>query len=382
MYEIIKEFPHEIIFETGGPNVSIYQPTHKSRPENMQDPIRFKNLTQRIKNSLEEKYSGEEVESIMERLKEIEQDKTFWNNTKDGLAILVNKNDCVVYKLNREVDELAVVADNFHIKPLIRNFQSADKYHILGITRNDFNIYEGNRYGIEMLEIDEDVDKTKKEVLGDQYTESNLMTGRYSGGATGSTTVQGVGSRKDEIDKDTEKYFRYIDKFISENYSKVMELPLMLVALSEHQGEFRNLSKNNYLLEEGINKDPEALPREEIEKLSWEKMEPLYIQRTKDLVDRYEFQRSKFLATDDLAEIARAALEGKIDTVMVEHGNIEPGRINRKTGEIERGELENPELDDVLDDLGELALKSDSEVIVLPSDRMPSDTGIAAIFRY
>ena len=246
MYEIVKEFPNEIIFDPKGACVSLYQTTHKSSPENLQDQIRFKNLIQEIKSSLEKDYSREEVENIMKVFNDIAEDRIFWNNTTEGLAILANKDNCVVYKLNREVEELAIVANNFHIKPLIRNFQSADNYHILGITRNDFNIYEGNRYGIEMIELDEDTPKTLKEVLGDEYTEPHLEAGRYSGGATGSPAFHGHGGRKDEIEVDTERYFRYIDKFIIDNFSSEMRLPLILVALDEHQGEFRSLSKNNY----------------------------------------------------------------------------------------------------------------------------------------
>lgn len=381
MYEIIKEFPNEIIFEQKGACVSLYQPTHRSRPENMQDPIRFKNLIQKIENSLGKDHSEEEIKKIMKSFKDIAEDKIFWNNVSDGLAILANKEKCVVYKLNREVDEFAVVADSFHIKPLIRNFQSSDRYHVLGITREDFNLYEGNRYGIEMIKMDDDIPKTLEEVLGDQYTEPHLTSAAY-GGPGGTPMFHGQGGRKEEVEIDTERYFRYIDKFIRDNFSNEERIPLMLVALDEHQGEFRNISKNNFLLEEKVNKDPEALPREEIEKFTWEKMEPLYLQKTKDLVERYGLQRSKFLGTDDLAEIARAALEGRVDTLMIESGKIEAGKINRETGELERGDLNNPELDDVLDDLGEMTLKSKGEVVVLPKDRIPSTTGVAAIFRY
>lgn len=381
MYEIVKDFPNKIIFEKEGPFMSLYQPTHKSRPENMQDPIRFKNLVQQLENSLKKGYP-EQVDKLMKPFYDIAEDKIFWNNTSEGLVVLANKNKCVVYKLNRSVDELAIVANSFHIKPLIRNFQSADNYHVLGITRNDFNIYEGNRYGIEMIDLDKDTPKTLEEVLGDEYTQSHINTGRYSGGVTGSPVFHGHGGRKDEVEIDTERYFRYIDKFILENFSNEMKLPLILVALDEHQGEFRNITKNKYLLDEKVSKDPEALAREEIKELTWNEMETLYIQKTKDLVDRYGLQSSKFLGTDDLAEIARAALEGRIDTLMIESGHIEPGMVNRQTGEIERGNLDNPEFDDILDDLGEMALKSQSEVVVLPKERMPSNRGIAAIFRY
>ena len=381
MYEIVKDFPNDLIFEKEGPFMSLYQPTHKSSPENQQDPIRFKNLVKQLEDTLKKEYP-DRVEELIKPFKQLEEDKEFWINVSEGIAVLANKNKCIVYKLSRTVDEIAIVANSFHIKPLIRNFQSADNYQVLGITRDDFNIYEGNRYGIKMIEIDEDIPKTLKEVLGDVYTDPSVHTGRYSGGSTGTPVFHGQGGKKDEVEIDTERYFRFIDKFIMENFSTEMKLPLILVALDEHQGEFRNISKNQYLLEEKVSKDPEALPREEIERLTWEQMEPLYIQKTKDIVDRYGLQSSKFLGSDDLAEIARAALEGRIDTLMIESEKVEPGRVNKETGEIEKVELDNPEIDDILDDIGEMALKSKSEVVILPKERMPSETGIAAIFRY
>ena len=45
-------------------------------------------------------------------------------------------------------------------------------------------------------------------------------------------------------------------------------------------------------------------------------------------------------------------------------------------------ERTDPELDGRLDDVGELALKSGGQVVVVPAARMPTRTGIAAIYRY
>lgn len=61
---------------------------------------------------------------------------------------------------------------------------------------------------------------------------------------------------------------------------------------------------------------------------------------------------------------------------------IIPGEINLETGQIRYGNLENPKIDDLLDDLAQLALRYDTEVIVLDQDKMPSKTGVAAIYRY
>jgi hypothetical protein len=37
---------------------------------------------------------------------------------------------------------------------------------------------------------------------------------------------------------------------------------------------------------------------------------------------------------------------------------------------------------DLLDDLGEHTVKTGGEVVIVPAERMPTDTGIAAIYRF
>ena len=65
MYEIVKEFPNDIIFEEDEPCISLYQPTHRYSPENKQDPIVFKNLIREIENLLKQKYQKNDLNSIM-----------------------------------------------------------------------------------------------------------------------------------------------------------------------------------------------------------------------------------------------------------------------------------------------------------------------------
>jgi hypothetical protein len=45
-------------------------------------------------------------------------------------------------------------------------------------------------------------------------------------------------------------------------------------------------------------------------------------------------------------------------------------------------DINDPDVDDILDDLAELTLKAGGEVVVVPGERMPTDTGVAAIYRY
>jgi hypothetical protein len=66
----------------------------------------------------------------------------------------------------------------------------------------------------------------------------------------------------------------------------------------------------------------------------------------------------------------------------VEAGRHIPGHINPATGEIEFVQAMDPEIDDLLDDLAEVVLQHGGEVVVVPAERMPAQTGVAAIYRY
>ncbi|HZK38235.1 MAG TPA: hypothetical protein VFC98_05025 [Clostridia bacterium] len=380
MYEITDVFSNDIMYEEEGPLISLYQPTHRKRPDNKQDIIRFKNLVQRIENSLKQKYPKREIPELLKPFKQLAEDKLFWNNTTDGLAILANRNKCVVYKLERPVEELSVVANSWHIKPLIRAFQSAEKFHILGLNRKEFALYEGNRYGFREVEIDPDVPRTINEVLGDEYSEPYISLGTYAG--AGKAMFHGHGGRQNEIDKDTEKYFRYVDRFILDTYSNPTRTQLILVSLDAHQGLFRNITKNPYLIDEGVRVNYETLSIEDLREAAWKVIESYYLEKTRKLVDRFNLQRSKFLGSDILGEVARSVFEGRVDTLIIEADRIEPGRIDEGTGRIEEGDLEDPEINDVLNDLAKMVYKNKGEVIILPKERMPSETGVAAIYRY
>ena len=70
------------------PYLSLYQPTHRHRPENQQDPIRFRNLVKEMEASLRQKYPAVETMPFLEPFEALASDHNFWNHTLDGLAVL------------------------------------------------------------------------------------------------------------------------------------------------------------------------------------------------------------------------------------------------------------------------------------------------------
>jgi hypothetical protein len=190
------------------------------------------------------------------------------------------------------------------------------------------------------------------------------------------------GSKKDELDKDAERFFRAVDRAVLQQHSRPSGLPLILAALPEYHNLFRQVSQNPLLITEGIDTDPAALAIDTLRERAWRVVEPRYLARLAALVDDFGAAKPKGLGADDPALVAEATVGGRVATLLIEADRHIPGRIDYTSGRIDPGDLAHPEVDDVLDDLGELVLKKGGQIVIVPAERMPAQTGVAAIYRY
>ena len=345
MNSLSNDYPDVLLRNEETPCLSLYQPTHRQHPDNVQDPIRFRNLVKELEESLRQKYPKREVEPLLEPFHALADNAAFWNHTTDGLAVLGAPGMFRVYRLPRTVEKLVVVADSFHTKPLVRITQSADQYQILGLSRDSFKLFEGNR---------------------DSLAEVALLH----------DAVGAIGNR------DTEQFFRAVDQAVVEHNGKSGGKGLILAALPEHHNLFRSVSKNPMLMKEAMDVHPDAMSLEALRERAWEIVQPFYLERLSGLMDNYGSAAAKTQGSDLLDDIAKAAVEGRVATLLIEADRLVPGQMDATTGKVTDGKLGDPEVDDLLDDLGEQVLKTGGEVVMVPAERMPTTTGAAAVFRF
>jgi hypothetical protein len=365
------------------PCISLYQHTHRHHPDNQQDPIRYRNVMSRMEASLREKYPARDVQALLEKFQALSSDNDFWNHRTDGLAILSSPERFEIIELQRPVRELLVVADSFHVKPLLRILQSADRFHILCLNRHEAKLYEGNRDVLDPVELT-DVPATITEALGDELTEPHQTVASYGMGAGkgGKEMHHGHGAKKDEADVDVDRFFRVIDRAILEHHSRPSGLPLMLAALPEYHTPFRAVSHNSFLMDDGLEVNPQALSADELRVHAWQTVEPLYLARLAELVESYQAARYRELGSEDLAEVTEAAIAGRVGTLLVEADREIPGGIDLATGETGLGDPSDIATGDLLADLAETVLRMKGKVVVVPAERMPTTTGVAATYRF
>jgi len=365
------------------PCLSLYQPTHRRHPENQQDPIRFRNLVKELEASLRQKYPAAETRPVLEPFEALAQEHDFWNHTLDGLAVLGGPTLFRVFRLQRPVAEFAIVADSFHTTPLRRVLQTAGRYQVLGLSLQKIQLFEGNRDALDEVDPAPGVPRTITDVLGDELTESHVTVASYGGVGQGSAPMHhGDGGKQDAAQADAERFFRAVDRAVLEHHSQPSGLPLILAALPEHQHLFRRISHNPFLIAGGITINPVTLPIDELRKRAWQVVEPEYQATLATLAEEFAGAKSKGLGSDDLTQVAQAAAAGRVATLLIESDRQIAGPLDGATGRVETADLSDPQVGDTLDDLGELVEKMGGRVLVIPPERMPSHTGLAATYRY
>jgi hypothetical protein len=192
----------------------------------------------------------------------------------------------------------------------------------------------------------------------------------------------GHGGKADEVDIDADRFFRAIDRAILEHHSRPSNLPLMLAALPEHHALFRKVSHNPLLMAEALDIHPDALPADALRERAWRVVEPAYRARLAAQADHYKTAESKEQGTGDLSQAATAAAAGRVATLLVEADRHIPGRLDQVSGTIKPGDLSDPRVDDLLDDVATLVVERGGTLLVVPAEQMPTKTGVAAIYRY
>jgi hypothetical protein len=379
MRRLNTDIPKQLVAEHQPPCISIYMPVVTAFPGEMENSIRLKDLGEKLRVQSQQAFSKHDVQPLLEKIRSLDAERGFWAGRKSGLAIFCSPDLFEVVDLPVVPPQLVVVADSFHIKPLVRMLQAAgDEYEVLCLTRKDVRLLHGNRDRLQEVPL-KNVPKTIFEAFGEEVNtpSATQKTGAGTPNATGRRPVTpeaGV--------MDTERFFRVIDKAIWDNHSRNSGVPLILATLEENQTTFRRISKNQHLIEQGIVIDPNHVSLERLREEAWRIIEPHTQQRLRQLVDAFEHARAHDLGSAEVTQVAEAAANGRVDTLLLDPHTHVRGTVDRSSGQVQSAERSNATSDDLLDDTAEIVLRNGGQVLVLPPEMMPTDTGLAAIFRY
>ncbi len=338
--------------------------------------MRFRALVGEAESLLAKGPAPRDAARIVEPLRALEN-HAHWEHSLDGLAVFLSPTVHAVYRLPISVPERVVVADSFHVKPLIRFLGSNRRYFVLALSQNAVSLYEGSPFGAGAVELG-GLPESLRGALG--VPDLDRAFGGH--GAPAQFVFHGRGPGREETKEKLLQYFRAVDKALRE-YLRDERAPLILAAVRYYHSIYREANTYPHLLTEGLDGNYERVNGEKIHAEAWPVVGRAFDEKIGVWIARYRSLAGTGLATDNIDEIALAAIGGRVRCVFAAEGETVRGLLDKATGAVTRhAKQPGPDDDDLLDDICEESFKRGAEVYVLPLVSMPTKSPIAAVFRF
>jgi len=187
--------------------VSLFMPTHRRGRETQQDPIRFRNMLREVEERLQTKgLRSPDVQEILKPAQRLVQDSGFWRHQSDGLAVFFTSEGCRSYRLPLPFEELVVISDHFHLKPLLPFFASDGHFYILALSQNQVRLLEGTRYTVDEIDLG-DMSESMAEAL--QYEQYQTQSQSHTATSAGTGTRSAIFHSQDIGDEDKVRLLRW-----------------------------------------------------------------------------------------------------------------------------------------------------------------------------
>lgn len=368
------------------PTASIYLETERSSGAEA-NRLRFRAALEQAEEELSASVSQDQVDQVLDPFRaylDVEQD--FWTYQADGLAAFASPEMHRVYRLPVSFEDLVVVAPTFHTRPLMEYLQAPDRYWVLSISQKEVRLCQGTRSGLTPVDL-AGVPRSLQEALGYEFERDELQFhSPKQGGTPGGTGAifHGHGVGQDDAKPELKRFFRKVDEGVRELLADEIG-PVILAAVDYYHPLYHEVSRLENLTDEGVTGNVSNWDASRLHDSAWPLVRETVLEKIDGALQLWENAYSNGKGEADLASVARLAVAGRIRLLLTEHGRNVWGRFDRHTGEMEHiregGEDPGPEAVDLLDEVAEVVMEKGGRSLILSEERMPTETGVAAILR-
>ncbi len=366
-----------LLQKSSGPCLSIYIPTHRHHPETEQDPIRFSNAIRQAERLLSDRHSEAEIRDLLDPVAAIANHE-FWRHQSDGLAVLRSASVLEEYRLPIPVPELVVVADSFHVRPLIRSLNASARYFVLALDQGGCELFEGAADRLSKLDVP-GMPGGASEFGSRERTSGVGAHATSRGGATRRT--HSAGDARTVVEDDLESYFRAVDRAVALTLQHE-GAPVILAGVDSLVPTYRRISRLRHLAEATIPGSPQAASHDALQASARTVANAILEANAELALEKYWRAAERGRASDLLEDIVRQARRGRVRRLFLARGVHVWGTIDPTTGQVQRTDAQQGSHDDdILDDVAESVYGFGGEVVAIPLMKMPRAAEVVAELR-
>lgn len=370
----------------GFPRISIFISTHRAYPETEQDSIRLSNALTEAERQLSAA-GVRRIDDLLSPARRRLNDAMFWRFQDHGLAVFIEEGATRWLKLPSDVAELTIVAERYHVLPLIDIFADRGRFHVLAATRDGVRFFDGGERDFEEVDIvglPASLAEVKEatEFDADVGYHTRGRGGEIGGGAMPKYHALGE-SPEDYADIELGHFARDIAKATGSHLAERVA-PLVLAARPRLLGRLKKEMRYGHVADADIQRDPASMTDEELHAEAWEIAAPL-LRRDRDRARarlKARLEGADIPGSENLQELLRAADDGRIANLFVALDANVWGRYDDNGRKADLAERSGPENEDLLNLLALKVLDHGGTVHALPKDLGARAGPVAGLFRY
>lgn len=352
----------------GQPAVSIYLRTSALTEEAAAGRIELKNLLKEAVGQLEAAGTDKRlVWPIEEAVTALVEDDGFWQFQASSLAIFAAPSRMQSFRLPNRLASIVEVSDRFHLKPLLRSVTFPHHAYVLAIGMG----------AVRLVEVSADLPPREVKVPGMPRDAASAL-GRRSHAERSGPMRSGEASSESAI---LVRYARAVDQALRP-LLKGQAVPLILAAAEPLASVFRNASSYGHVARHTIAGSPDDAPDHVLATEARHVLDALYAEEIAGLAARFADRAAHGRGTTDLAQAARAATFGAVDTLLVDIDTTASGRIDEADGRITFDAAPDAVNYGVVDEIARRVLHAGGRVVAVRRADIPGQGELAAILRY
>lgn len=344
----------ELLRHRGEGSISIYLPVGRSAADKRADRTRLGTLIDEALDAgrADGVWTRADLADVTETLTALVDDEEFWERQAESLAVFADPAGVRAFRVPNELSELVAVADRFHVKPLLRAVTFPQAAHLLVLAAGS----------VRLLEISPDLPPVEVKL-------DDLPRDAWD-------------PRSNKVVMARERnYVRQIEHAVR-GVVNGSGLPLILAATETIAAAYRRVNTAPGLVADRIAGNPEESSDAELAGAARDILDEVYRQQLIDLRELLDERIPQGRVAIDVAEVARLATMGVVDTLVFDMDAHLPGTVDDDTGEIEFADVDDASTYGIVDEIVRRAYLANGRVMAVRSDDVPGGGPLAAVLRY
>ena len=347
--------------------VSLYLPTDP-RSTGEAERLDLKSLVREAITQLRHADADtDDVAGVEAQVADVEDDDVVWRYQARTLAVFATPSSLITYRLPNRLQSQAAVSDRFHVSPLLRAITFPQAAFVLALAQGS----------VRVLEVVPDLAPQPVTVPGMPSDVASAVGKSSITDPAPARRIQGREGQKVRM----RQFVRQVDQALRP-FLPGQGVPLILAAAEPLDSIFRSLCHYPHLAPVTVTGNPEDLRDDQLIARAREVLDQWHATRLTALHDLFEQRSSQARTATDLADIARFATQGAVDTLFVDVDANHPGHVDDETGAVDFAESDNATTYGIVDEVTRRAWLTGSQILALRHDDIPGGGSLAAILRY